>query len=299
MTRILWQIIRTQKFDPFCGICDSQRNVLLLINCHKPLCPFIDLFFILRPELTPLHIHYTTTGSLTAHETLECIHIDSTTAHTANCGETRIIPSGDASRLHKPSELPFTHHGIHEVHTGKGLDPHATQFQGTLNPLILLVAIIVFGGTESVTDPLDGIDDGASQIISGVGFVGSSRTMVWSEVLTIQNGIAHGSIVSGHVDLGTETPWFALFLARAHEVELLECLSRRLISMFRVLTFHSLFLHLFLRCIVHVCEAVVDHPKSVLFDGFEVVGGKGDNVGTNSDFGKVFDDGLLILVLFF
>mmetsp|Transcript_3533 Transcript_3533/g.9016 ORF Transcript_3533/g.9016 Transcript_3533/m.9016 type:complete len:261 (-) Transcript_3533:1005-1787(-) len=118
------------------------------------------------------------------------------------------------------------------------------------------------------------------------------------DVLTIEHGVPHGTVVAPHVDPGTEAPRLPLLLPGAHQLEVFEGLGDGLsIAVFGMLPIHPLLLHLLLGRVVHERQSLVDHPQCVPLDGLEVVRRKGDDVGLHPDLSQILHDASLILVL--
>lgn len=73
--------------------------------------------------------------------------------------------------VHKPSELSLAHQGVLEVHASELDDLDLTEVHGALQPQVLLITVLVLGGSHGVGDALDGVHNGAGQIIAGVSLV--------------------------------------------------------------------------------------------------------------------------------
>mmetsp|Transcript_127 Transcript_127/g.207 ORF Transcript_127/g.207 Transcript_127/m.207 type:complete len:216 (-) Transcript_127:382-1029(-) len=201
------------------SICDCQLDIIFLVNGHESLGRLVNFLFVFSPKLAPFHIHHIARGTLAVHERTEGVHVETTAHHTSDGGESWIVPSSHPSLFDKPRELAFGHDGVIEIDARKGVDTDAAQAESLENPLILLIAIIVFGGTQGVRDTLQRIDDWTRQIVGGVGLVGGARAMVRFQVLAEQDWIAHGTIDALHINLGAQTPDTALFGTGAHDFE--------------------------------------------------------------------------------
>lgn len=60
-----------------------------------------------------------------------------------------------------------------------------------LEPGVLLVPVLVLGGAAGVRDPLDGVDDGAGEVVGGVGLVLGTGAVVRGEVHPVHDGVSH------------------------------------------------------------------------------------------------------------
>mmetsp|Transcript_38326 Transcript_38326/g.114750 ORF Transcript_38326/g.114750 Transcript_38326/m.114750 type:complete len:387 (-) Transcript_38326:1209-2369(-) len=279
------------------SIRHGQFHPGTLVNRHESFGIHINPFLILGPKFAPLHIDDSTGGSLGAHERSECFDVDAATHRPPHRGHTRIVPTGNLPLFDEPRELPLGQHCVTKINPREFLDADATKSERTLNPTILLVPIIVFGGTQGVGDPLDGIDNGTRQVVGGVRLVTLTGTMMRRQILSVQYRIAHGTVHAAHVDPGPEAERRPLLGSRAHELEVFHRLGGGLIPMGRLDPVHTFLLHLLLGSIVHVGESVPDHPLGVSSDGLEVVTGVGHHVGLDAQFAQILQDGRLILLL--
>lgn len=74
-----------------------------------------------------------------------------------------------------------------------------------LNKITEHFVLTHLSGSECVGDALHRVDDGAGEVVGGVGLVLGASSVVGSVVEAVHHGIAHGSVHAGHVDLRTET----------------------------------------------------------------------------------------------
>mmetsp|Transcript_4352 Transcript_4352/g.10191 ORF Transcript_4352/g.10191 Transcript_4352/m.10191 type:complete len:233 (-) Transcript_4352:938-1636(-) len=178
------------------------------------------------------------------------------------------------------------------------MNPDSSQTQSGLDPLVLFVPIIVLGRSQGMSDTLQRIHNGASQIIGRIGLVGSSTPMMRLQVLSKQNRISQGSIVRVHVNLGTETPSCTFFLARVHHQKLFLGFFWRLVAVFTLDSIRALLLHLLLGSIVHVGCTIFNHTHGITINGPKVIGSIGHDIGIDSQQFQIFHNGLLVLFLF-
>mmetsp|Transcript_12481 Transcript_12481/g.19709 ORF Transcript_12481/g.19709 Transcript_12481/m.19709 type:complete len:231 (+) Transcript_12481:1809-2501(+) len=146
-------------------------------------------------------------------------------------------------------------------------------------------------------DTLNGIHNRARQIVGRIRLVLSSTTMVGRQVLTEQDGITKGSIVAGHVNLGTQAPRRAVGAAGTHEFELLLGLGGGHGPVLGLDTIGTFQLHLLLWRVIHVRQSLLDHRNRISVNGGEVVGCIRNDVGLDTKKRQIFHDRLLILFL--
>lgn len=139
---------------------------------------------------------------LSRNELLQTFYGQSSPKHSSDGGETRVIPAGQkkkgesggnpamshlantqqvnqrrtgsnapsvhVSLLHEPGELPLGQHGVVEVEPGVLPDVGLPEAQGLDDPVELLIAIVVLGGSESVGHALQAVHDGTGKVIGRV-----------------------------------------------------------------------------------------------------------------------------------
>lgn len=164
-------------------------------------------------------------------------------------------------------------------------------------PLVLGVAVVVLGGTESVCDTLERIDDGAAEVVGRVHLpLGASAVMVLG-VASVDDRVAHGLVWVVDRHLCTNAPPLALFTARLHLLELGQGFLDAHVTALARNAVHTLSAHLLLRCVVCVCQPILDGLNSHLIELVKPITGVGDLVGLDAEKSAVLDDRVLELLL--
>ena len=192
---------------PVRSVGHRHLDVLGLVDGHVPEAVLVDPLLVLRPKLVPLHINDPSRRSLGAYESPQGRDVDPPAYHAPYRGHAGIVPSSDVTLLHEPGELPLAEDGMHKGHAGEGVDANPAQTEPGLYPGVLLVAVLVLGGAQGVSHPLNRVDDGARQVVRRVGRVlGPRSVMGGRDVLPVQHRIAHCAVDTGHVDARPQAP---------------------------------------------------------------------------------------------
>mmetsp|Transcript_25604 Transcript_25604/g.46222 ORF Transcript_25604/g.46222 Transcript_25604/m.46222 type:complete len:266 (+) Transcript_25604:1623-2420(+) len=265
--------------------------MLVLVNRHETFCILINLLFVFGPKFTPYHVYHATRGALSVHKLSQRLNVESTTYYTTNSWEPSIVPASHVTILDEPSEFSLTEDSIDKIHSCKGMDADSSQVKCSQHPLVLFITIVVLCCSECMSDAFKRINDWASQVISRIGLVGRSGAMMWLEILSENDRIAHSSIYTLHINLGTQTPRCTLFGTTAHELKVFHALLWGLVAMLRILSLHTFCLHLFLGSVVHKSHSMFDQNLCIPANGIEIVRRVRDNIGRHTQGRQVLDNG--------
>ena len=102
------------------------------------------------------------------HELFQRLCRHAASSHASECREPRIIPSSSEAERQTVAKLALGEEGIDERDSAEVPDVYFAKLERVIHPVILRVTVAVLVCTESVGDALDGVDDGAGEVVGGV-----------------------------------------------------------------------------------------------------------------------------------
>jgi hypothetical protein len=225
------------------------------------------------------------------------------------------------SLLHEPLQLPLTQQRINKRQASKVPNLNLPQLERIQHPLVLRVPIAVLVRPQRVRNPLDRVDDGATEIIRRVDLVFVPRPVMREEVAAVNDRITHRLVRIGEGDFGADAPAESFGGTGGHFGETGEGVFRRAVAagggdavhafVAHLLTSGdvvsiSLFTcmmregreegehktHLLLLSVISVSIPLLDHLHRKLLKLVKVVRGVGRRVGLDPEEREVLDDGL-------
>jgi len=252
----------------------------------------VDEGFVSGPDLVPLHEVGVLGRSLLQHEVLQSFDGHTSAQDTLQGGETGVAPALNEALVDEPLELTLGKHSGDEVKLGEIENDILSHAEVVLNPLIESVAIAVFQGTEGVGHTFERIDDGASEIVSGVSLVLVTSLVMLFSLASVEHGVTEAPDLVLHVHLGADAESGGL--SGEHLVEALHVLRYRHDAVLALDSCITLLLHLLSGSVVSVSLAVGDKFTGSFLNLLEVVGGVGDLVGGDVEglevSGETFDE---------
>lgn len=276
---------------------NGDGHLVRLLNSSVATSNRVDVLLVCSPEGGPVKVDDVLAGTLLEDELLQRRDGHTAPANTADGGHTWVVPAPDNATVDELGQLTLGKKRPDEVHAGKVPVVDVAQLESLDHPLVLSIAVLVLGSTESVSDALESIHDGAAEVVCGVDLPGSTGAVVLLRAAAIDNGVTHGLIGVIDRNLCADTPASALLGALLHFLEARQVVLDGAVPPLARQTVHALLAHLLLLSVIGVCISVLDHLHAVVVQFLEVVGGVGGLVGLDAHQSEVLDDGVLELLL--
>ncbi len=206
------------------------------------------------------------------------------------------MPSFDFTSINEPLELSLGQAGSDEVESGEFVDGDRSQVGHLDNPVVLLNSIRIFVGSHGVGDSFNRIDDGASEIVSGVNSVLGSGSVMGFILASVEDGVSHALVEGFHIGLTSDTVFRGF--TDLHLFPDGEILFGGVVSGGRGNTLISVVLHDVSGGVVAVALSFLDEVSHHVEEGVEVVGGVGELGVLDAQGLQIFEDGLNEFVLF-
>ena len=252
----------------------------------------------------------------TIHEIANSLRCIATTAQTADCRHTRVIPTCNESLLNQLEHLTLGHHRIGNVEAVelalfRTVVRAVRRESGKFGTGYLVEEIIVqrtvhfeLERTDRVRYALEIVGLSVREIVHRIDIPLATCTVVrMSGDDTIHDRVTEVHVRIGHVDLGTEHHLAILYLATLHSLEETQVLLdwtvavRRSYTRFGRRTF--LFGYLLGGLLVHISLALLDKTDSEIVELLEIVGGIIDITPTESEPSDILLDGIDVFYIFF
>ena len=146
-----------------------------------------------------------------------------------------------------------------------------TKFQGVEHPLILWVPITILHRTESMGDPLNGVDNGAAEIINRVYLPFQACPMMRLRVTSVDDGVTHSFVGVVDRDLSTNAPLKAFLRTGFHFLEAGKTFLGAAVATLALKTIPALFLHCFLIRVIRIGVSLFDDLHAIFIQLLEVI----------------------------
>jgi len=88
--------------------------------------------------------------------------------HELHTLKSHHIPSTDNALLHDPAQPPLRQHCVLQVQSAILVQEWLSQSEGLEHPEVLGITVMVLSGAESMSDPLNAVNDGTGKVVSRI-----------------------------------------------------------------------------------------------------------------------------------
>ena len=155
----------------FLGACYVDQGQVLLGQAKVARGNWVNDLLVEGPDFVPFHGDDGAGGALGEDELLEALDGHAATDDTANSGHTGIVPPVDEALFNKVGQLSLRENSVLKVQTGIGPNVWFPQTELVNEPIVLVIAIHVLGGSKGVSDTFDRIDNWTGEIVSRIDIV--------------------------------------------------------------------------------------------------------------------------------
>lgn len=276
---------------------NGDRDLGVLVDGDVARGGGLDVLLVGGPEGVPVEVHDVLRRTLLQDELLKSRNDGTSAADTTDGRHARVIPAPDVAGVNDLGQLALGQHSADEVETSETPVVNLAELELGDEPLVLSVAVVVLGGTESVCDTLERIDDGAAEVVGRVHLPLGAGAVVVLGIAAVDDRVAHGLVRVIDRHLRADTPSCALLGALLHLLELGQGLLGAHVAALTGNAVHALGAHLLLCCVVCVGQAILDSLHSDLVELIEPVTGVRDLIRLNAEESAVLDDRVLELLL--
>ena len=259
----------------------------------------VDVFLIRGPEGRPVQIHNVTRGSLFEDEFAQAGDGAPAAPDAADGGHAGVVPAPDDAFVDELGEFAFGEEGADEVHAVEVPVVDVPQFESVQEPLVLRVAVFVFGGAQGVGDAFVRVVEGAGEGVGGVDFPRAAGAGVGWRGAAVDDGVAEGAVGGVVADFGAYKPFLAGGRAGLHVFEAGEGVGCGYVAAGGGFLGFTLFAHEGLVRVVGVGVTVFDYLHAPVVEFPKVVGGVRSAVGVDAHEFEVADDGVFKFLLLF
>lgn len=154
----------------------------------------LDVFLVRGPEGEPILVDDVLGGTLLQDELAKSRNDGTSATNTADSRHARVVPASDDASVNNLSQLALGQYSLDEVQACETPVVYLAELQVLDEPLILCVAIIVLGSTQSMCNTLKSIDDGAAEVVGGVDLPLVASAVMGLGVASVDDGVAHGLV---------------------------------------------------------------------------------------------------------
>lgn len=276
---------------------DGYRDLSVVVDGDVAGGGRLDVLLVGGPERVPVEVDNVLGRTLLQDELLEGRDDGTAAADTTHGGHARVVPAPDVASVNDLGELTLGQDCADKVQTSEAPVVNLAELELLDEPLVLGIAIVVLGGTQSVCDALDRVDDGAAEVVGRVHLPLGASAVVVLGVASVNDGVAHGLV--GVVDrhLCADAPPCALLGALLHLLKPGQGLLGAHLAALAGDAIHTLGTHLLLRSVIGIGQTVLDHLDSALVQLVEPVASVRDLVRLDAEESAVLDDRVLELLL--
>ena len=248
-----------------------HRDPVLLRNGGVAGRDRVDVLLVRCPELAPLQIHDVLARALPQDKLLQRRHRAPAPPDAAHRRHAWIVPAAHAARVDDLGELALREDRADEAQPREIPVVDVAQAERAQHPLVLRVAVFVFGRAESVGDALERIDERATEVVGRVDLPGVAGAVVGLVAAPVDDGVAHGFVEVVDGDLGADGPALALGRVLLHLLEAAEIVFGRGVAPLAGDAFAAFVLHDFFDGVVGVGGAFFEHLQTVFVQLLEIV----------------------------